>query len=271
MKEKVQIEILEAIEQYIRGELSQEEIDELWIIFLQYPEYFNWFETELHLRNLIRKGKRPGSANENLSGSSSAQTYRGWLYAAAAAVMLAIGLQFFVLHQPETVENLAIAEINQSHFIGADVLRSDNSPAVDNSLDEAFNKALATAYLGETESAIEQFEEILPQIDNDQQLIWVSMNLGILFYNDGEYESAKNHFQAVTEIGNLQVYQEEKAWWFLGNACLNLNQPYEAREAVFNSYSLNGRYQAAALALLKKLDLRLGIIPSEEAPEKPEE
>ena len=40
------------IEKYILGELSPEEIDELWIGFLQYPERFDYFMTELHLRNL---------------------------------------------------------------------------------------------------------------------------------------------------------------------------------------------------------------------------
>ena len=39
-------------EKYILGELSPQEIDDLWIGFLQYPELFDYFMTELHLRNL---------------------------------------------------------------------------------------------------------------------------------------------------------------------------------------------------------------------------
>jgi hypothetical protein len=39
------------IERYISGELSPIEIDEIWIGFLQYPELFEYFITELHLRN----------------------------------------------------------------------------------------------------------------------------------------------------------------------------------------------------------------------------
>jgi tetratricopeptide (TPR) repeat protein len=94
------------------------------------------------------------------------------------------------------------------------------------------------------------------------------MNLGILFYNSGEYESARTHFQSITEIENIEDHQKEKSWWFLGNALLNLDQPRAAREAVFNAYSMNGRYQSAALSLLKKLDVRLGNIPSGESPER---
>ena len=50
-----QIEIMKRIDRYIRGELNQQEIDELWIGFLEDPQWYDWFEAELHLINLIRK------------------------------------------------------------------------------------------------------------------------------------------------------------------------------------------------------------------------
>ena len=151
-------------------------------------------------------------------------------------------------------------------MIGADVLRSDDRPA--ENLDVAINDALASAYEGETVQAIEQFQELLHQSPNNQQQARIEMNLGILFYNSGDYESAKTHFQSITEIESIEDYQKEKSWWFLGNALLNLDEPRSAREAVFNAYSMNGRYQSAALSLLEKLDIRLGNIPVEESPEQ---
>jgi len=42
------------IEAYILGRLNQKEIDELWIEFLRSPEWYDLFETELHLRSLGR-------------------------------------------------------------------------------------------------------------------------------------------------------------------------------------------------------------------------
>lgn len=256
------------IDRYIRGELSQDEIDELWKIFLRHPEYYSWLETEIHLKSLIRKGRKPhfNSKASVIPASSSAHGYKGWLYAAAAAVILAIGLQFFSLQQPQFISGLALAEIEQSHLMGADVLRSDSQTS--DNIDVAINTALATAYNGKTEEAVEQFRQIQDLSPNARQRIRVEMNLGILFYNSGRYEDAKDSFQSVLRNEQLTDYQEEKSWWFLGNTYLNLNHPLEARGAVFNAYSLNGRYQSAALTLLKKLDLRLGNMPSEEAPSK---
>lgn len=268
MKEKEKIEILEKIDLYIRGKLTQDEIDELWKTFLEHPEYYDILETEVHLKSLIKKGEKPRFVSEKKgskrSGTATIHNYKRWLYAAAAAVILALGLQFFAIQQPDSIETLALAEIEQSYLIGADVLRS-GSERTEN-LDVAINDALATAYEGETERAIEQFQEILNQSPSDQQRGRVEMNLGILLYNNGRFETAKDHFESVTEIEGLENHQAEKSWWFLGNTYLNLNQPREAREAIFNAYSMDGPFQSAALSLLKKLDLRLGNIPSEEEP-----
>jgi len=46
---KQEIEILQQIESYVRGELSETEIDYLWTQFLKNPEYYNWFEIMLML------------------------------------------------------------------------------------------------------------------------------------------------------------------------------------------------------------------------------
>lgn len=42
------------IEQFIRGKLSIDEIDSLWIKFLENSEWFDYFETELHLRAICK-------------------------------------------------------------------------------------------------------------------------------------------------------------------------------------------------------------------------
>lgn len=269
MKEQEKIQLLETIDQYIRGELSQDEIDELWKKFLQHPEWYDWFETDLHLRSLIKKGKKPNfNKGEEPSGSkpSALKNYRVWIYAAAAAVVFAIGLQFFSFEQDEPIQSFALAEIEPSNLIGADVVRSGDRTAED--LDVAINDALATVYEGETAEAIEEFRELLAKSPNNQQQARIEMNLGILFYNSGDYDSARQHFRSITEIENIEDHQKEKSWWFLGNALLNLDEPRAAREAIFHAYSMNGRFQSAALSLLKKLDVRLGNIPTEESPEQ---
>ncbi len=266
MNDQEKIKLQTQIDLYIKGELSQQEIDELWKQFLKYPEWYDWFETEVHLRSLIKKQKKPNFTKEENprdSSESSFGDYKVWFYAAAAAVILAVSLQFFSFEQQQSIPDLALNEIEQSNLIGAEILRSVETPT--ENLDVAINDALATAYNGETEEAIGQFQELLSQSPDNQQQARIEMNLGILFYNSGNYDSARAHFQSILGIEGIEDYQIEKSWWFLGNALLNLNQPQDAREAVFSAYSMDGRYQSAALSLLKKLDKRLGNI-SEDTP-----
>lgn len=44
-----QIQTQQQIVRYINGELPTEEIDKLWINFLKAPDWYEYFETELHL------------------------------------------------------------------------------------------------------------------------------------------------------------------------------------------------------------------------------
>lgn len=269
MNNQEKIRIQQQIDLYIKGELSQDEIDELWKEFLKHPEWYDWFETEVHLRSLIKKRKKPSFVNDdkpsNTAETKSAINSKVWLYAAAAAIILAIGLQFFTFQEQTPISTFALREIEPSNLIGADVVRSNDSPA--ENLDVAINNALATALDGSTTEAIEEFEELLNHSPDNQQLFRIDMNLGILFYNSGNYESAQSRFQSITENEEIEEYQEEKSWWFLGNTLLHLNQPAEAREALYNAYMMNGRYQSRALSLINELDARLGNVRPEENPQ----
>jgi tetratricopeptide (TPR) repeat protein len=251
--------IIKEIDRYITGGLSPKEIDELWARFLENPEYYRWFETELHLRKLAKDSKR-GKVLK-MEGRSSAKSYRHWILAAAAVLLVSFGLRFFLMESDDSIYSQALAKIDNLELVGADVYRSDDEVA--GSLDVAINQGVAYAYNNEEERAINHFMEILTQSPTTAQQARIEMNLGILYYNRGEYSESVHYFKSVTELENLTLFFEEKAWWFLGNAYLNLRQLSEARDAVFNAYTLDGRYNSPALSLLKKLDLELGIIPPE--------
>lgn len=253
--------IIKEISRYIKGELGPAEIDELWVEFLKNPEYYNWFETELHLTKLAKdqnSGNIHPIENSKSGYSNSFQKYKKWALAAAAVLVVSIGLQIFSLSGDDVIYNQAIASIEYSEMAGADVYRSDENDA--NELDVIINQGLAYAYNGQEKRAIDTFENILNQNPTNQQRAKAEMNLGILFYNSGDYSEAAAHFNSITENEEVNMFFEEKAWWFLGNAYINLRELAEARQAVFNAYTLDGRYQSPALSLLKKLDMELGII-----------
>ncbi len=52
------IRMQKLIEAYILGKLEQRTIDLLWIEFLKAPEWYDLFETELHLRSLGRAAEK---------------------------------------------------------------------------------------------------------------------------------------------------------------------------------------------------------------------
>jgi len=49
------------IERYIRGELTQNEVDQLWIEFIRDPDLFYYFKTYLHIVHLAKKIAREPS------------------------------------------------------------------------------------------------------------------------------------------------------------------------------------------------------------------
>ena len=58
MTDREIIRMQKLIEAYILGKLDQREIDQLWIEFLKSPEWYDLFETELHLRSLGRAAEK---------------------------------------------------------------------------------------------------------------------------------------------------------------------------------------------------------------------
>lgn len=47
-------EIQQQIERYINGDLSEVQEDELWIVFLKDPDWFNYFDTYLNVIHLSK-------------------------------------------------------------------------------------------------------------------------------------------------------------------------------------------------------------------------
>lgn len=253
-------EIYKQISRYIKGELNDKEIDELWVEFLRNPEAFEYFETELNLQDLFRnKGYGADISESSIVGEPKYLRYKHWIYSAAAALLLSLGLQIFALHESDVMKGYTLSEINVSEMMGTDIYRSDPDDA--NSLDIAINQALAKAFTDEVDEAFRMFYELTSKPLSEEQKVLVHLNLGILHYNSGENEEAIEQFNAVLKIEDLPRFTEEKAWWFMGNALLNIDDIDRAREAVFNTYTLNGKFEAPALALLKKIDRENSEIP----------
>lgn len=256
MDKKINIKNLSQIESYINGTLSEKEIDELWMEFFKSPELHDYFIMELHLQDMRRKGeippglKRPG---EN-KVTEQLQTYHLWRYAAAAVVFLVAILQLFqfIGVSEQGLATLSFAHIDRSELAGADIRRSTNNLVPE--ADVSINKGLTFAYEGSADLAIQTFERLLERELSAEQQAMVSLNLGILFYNKGDYQEAAAAFSLVTRLEDIQGSLTEKSWWFLGNSLLQTGDIAGAKEAVRHTNSLNGRFQIETAELLDKLE-----------------
>lgn len=271
MNQSEKIEFLKTVHSYINGDLNPDEIDELWKLFLTDREAFELFETELHLRSYIREQGDSASGvhelpnNGNVSQESS-NRYKMWVLSAAAVFLIVIGMQFFSIEGENSPQDLAITDISSSDLVGAELLRSDEEQSP--SLNVMINRAVAEAYEGDYPAAIQLFEQIRDANPEGETGTLTYLNLGILYYNTGQYQSSADSFRKVVNAEGQPDHRYEKAWWFMGNAYLNLGEMKQAREAIYSAYTLDGRFNKPALALLKKIDLRLGGETALPAPEQ---
>jgi tetratricopeptide (TPR) repeat protein len=247
-------EILKEIDRYIDGKLNRKETDELWVRFLENPEYYKWFETDLHLRKLAadayqKKGERNNGGEAN---PKHPVKLRPWAYALAAALLVVVGLSLFLLQERSSVYSLAIDRIDYSELAGADIYRSDE--AATPGMDVLINQGLAYAYNNEERRAVEHFTDLLDRNPDGLQRARIQMNLGILHYNMRSFDEAAIHFNHAAENEETTLFFREKAWWFLGNAYLNLRDFENARQAVVRVTELDGRYLQEAENLLNALN-----------------
>lgn len=245
------IEYSKQIDSYLKGRLQRDEIDALWLKFLKKPELFDYFEIELHLRNLILKNQRGV-----LYRDESLMVDRKVKYLVIVAV--AIFLVVFSWHhqinnQTGTVESFALSHIDPTEMVAANILRSDDQFSV--LAEVEMNRAIADAYNHNYEASIERLHALLQTGLNDSQKVLIEMNLGILNYNLQKFEIAEHHFlNVLSGSGSAIVSYSEHAWWFLANNYLQLGRLNEARSAARNVVDFNGKYQSDAEELLYRTE-----------------
>ena len=250
MKNKEAIEVSKRIDAYIRGKLSKSEIDELWLLFLKNPVYYELFETELHLKNLIQKHRYSGGLITPKSDGYKKMIY--WSLAAAATVIFILTFQYYFTDQNPELDYLALTSIVYHEMADGNTERSDDEHTTDVETD--INRAVAVAYMLKEDESIELFRELMDSEVSESQRVRIQFNMAILYYNLSEYESARDSFISVTNSEAIDEIYLERAWWFLANTYLKLNNQTEAMEAILMVKFLNGRNYIQASMLYETLE-----------------
>ncbi|MDZ7692214.1 MAG: tetratricopeptide repeat protein [Balneolaceae bacterium] len=257
------IDIIKQIDAYLKGQLSEEEAEVFWVELLKNPEYIEYLETELAVKSILEERKREKDApDEAGTAGTTPQNKWKWIAAAASVAILVVAVNFFRM-DTSTLQEQAINSINMTTQLSAPmVMRSENSELV--GADSLMNIGFEAALSGDVERALQMYREVIKKYKNEPAAAKAYLNIGIIQYNKGAYPEASTAFERALAVVKEDKVLQEKAYWYLGNAYINLDQLTKAREAIQNTYSFDGVYRKAAFRLLRKLDYELGNVDFDE-------
>ena len=227
------------IDRYVNGQLTHEEIEELWAELIQSGHHLDYLKTVANTKAVIESDRKK---------TPIFSLKQGWAYAAAAAVALLIGVLTvinFPASQTESVEPITSIEL--------EYYRSENGILADEHNQQVLKDALTLANSGNTQEAIKILEQELESADDPAWSAELYLNIGSLYYNAEAYNQAVDNFQEVVRHETIDVLTLEKGYWYLGNAYFQLNQLDKAEASIQKAYDLNGAYRRVARSYLDAL------------------
>lgn len=248
-------EIRKLIDAYVKGQLSEDEIQALWDEFAKYPEFLDVLEVETGLKALVSEKKGEKAVVHKLSNWT-------W-YAAAAAVILIVALvQVFRINTPTELDDFMVHNITPDQIETADGVRTDDLGMT--TADSLLNLGFEAVITGDEERALELFNEVINKYDKEPYGSKAHLNKGIVLYNESNYEEAVQSFRESAKRADHSRMISEKAYWYLGNALINIGNLEEAREAIYEAYQMDGVFRNASFRLLQKLNYDLGMYDYED-------
>jgi tetratricopeptide (TPR) repeat protein len=237
-KEKIEIE--EKIDRYIDGELSQEEIDDLWVTLIQHEEYIDYLKTSANLKDMAEK-KKTNQENNTV-----------WMYAAAAAIVLL--LVVFGSLQTSYFDNSS--DIQPIETIELDYYRSAENLTAAAEREQIIREAIELFNEDKFEEAVSMLNE---ERNSARDVEWISrldITLGTLYYNTDRFNNASFYFKDIVANykNQVKVLTLEKAYWYLGNSYFQMDNLDEAEKAMRSAYELNGAYSRVAKSYLDAMD-----------------
>jgi tetratricopeptide (TPR) repeat protein len=233
-------ELEEKIDRYVNGQLSAQEVDELWAELIQDGYHLDYLKSVANLKAVIeRKREKQKSTTKE----------RYWYYAAAAVIaflIAVVGVMNISTQQQSSVEPVSSIEL--------DYYRSGDGTIASSSDKEVIRNAIELANTGRENEAISLLASELENASEPGWIAELSLNLGSLHYNNGNYNKAIEHYErVVAHKDNVDVLMLEKAYWYIGNAHFHLDQLVDARMNIEKAYELNGAYRRVAQSYLNAL------------------
>lgn len=247
MNERLNNEELKGkIEQYLDGQLSPKEVDELWAELVEKGEYLEYMKSIANLKSVVE-----GKKDEEVQVQ---ETKKSYIYYAAAAV---IALLIAILGVMNLSNQESAGLVSPIPDVELEYYRSADGTVTDRDSDELIRDAVALANSGEIEEAISLLEEEIDKVEETEQIARLNMTLGSLLYNQEQYDNAIERYSWIIERADkekLGLLVLEKALWYRGNAYLQKDQIAEAKTDIKEAYELNGAYRRVAERYLKSFN-----------------
>ncbi|MTI88856.1 MAG: tetratricopeptide repeat protein [Balneolaceae bacterium] len=244
-------EIRKKIDAYIKGQLSEDDTQKLWVEFAKKPELLEDLEIEVAIKEIISR---------QLVSQKQAKRFTlpkyTWQAAAAAVLLIAIMVQFFRVETPTSMNDFVVEHISAEQIETADGIRAKDLAI--STADSLLNLGFEAFISGNDDRALELYNQIIKNYPEEPYLSKAYLNIGIIHYNDGNYEKAIPAFQQAADRSANKQMITEKAYWYLGNALVNTDKLEEARKAVYKAYAMEGIFREPAFLLLQKINNDLG-------------
>lgn len=233
------------IDLYVNGKLTQEQVDELWAELVQDGYYLDYTKSVANIKAII---------DERRSKNQAAPVYKLRKvinYGSAAAIALIIG----VLGVMNYSGTNTLTEISPQEQLDLGIVRGTEESSPTSSL-EAIRQAIRLASDGNVEQAIELLESELTKSESPNFIAEISLTLGSIQYNYGEYNAALNNFERVVNQSSIDNEILEKGYWYLGNTYFQLERIEEAEIAFQKTLELNGGFSRLAKSYLEAFKKR---------------
>jgi tetratricopeptide (TPR) repeat protein len=233
-------ELEKKIDQYVGGNLNEEEIDELWseVIFDDY--YYDYMKTVASL-----KGLADGEKKSNIHFLNRSSTLQ-WV-AAAAIIIIASGLILFNVYDEQQYNVQPINSIELDYY------RSAEGVTESTDVSEIIMSVISEANRGNIATAISLVENSINDISSQEGKAELLATAGSIYYNEGMYLEATEYFERSLDYEIENVIIQEQNYWYLGNAYFQLNRIEEARTTLEKAYQLNGAYSRVAERYIQAL------------------
>ncbi len=259
------LNLREKIDAYVKGQLGEVEIQELWSEIAKNPKLLDDLELEVGVKAIIAEG---GVSSSKKKAPLQSLPNWAWHTAAAAVIFLVALLQLFRTPTPTELSQFVLKGISADQIETSDALRSSELGI--SSADSLLNLGFQAAYTGNNQKALELFDTVIEQYPQEPYASKAYLNRGIILYNNGDYPNAVISFNEVLSRIEDNRMLTEKAQWFLANAYINTNELEKALNAAGEAYIQNGVFRTQSFRLYQKLNYDLGKIDYENFEEQTE-